>query len=571
MKCKLFALLLAGLLGACQTHKSPISGDDALLLSQTAALTSDCSQTSTGRIPLNDLGAGAYFGYQGGLYPGGSNVMPVAHQNLGVSLAAQIQPLDANGAPDALNGKIVLISVGFSNVRNEFSGQAINGGPVVYPSAFKPMADVDPAKNPKLVIVNGAQGGAAIADWLNPSAATWNGVDNLLQTAGVGPNQVQAAWVKMAERDPTEPFPNDQLIFKNDLEVVIRNLKLRYPNIKLAYLSSRIYGAYGPGSNNPEPYAYQSAFGVKWTIEDQINGVGNLNPDPAQGPVVAPWIAWGPYVWADGVVSRSDGLDWQCSDFETDGTHPNNSGVQKVASRLLTHFKTDLTACSWFLANGCGTAPAIAFDAASNNDTGSKTANALSWSHTISSSGSNRILLVAVAIRNASSQTVSTVTCGGSNLTRINSATQGTTMRVELWSLANPPTGTKTIVATLAGSAKARFCAGAVSYTGVNQTAPLGTSAIATASSATSISVNVASAPGELVVDAVGKSYSSESIIPGANQAQRWNDQTTASSAKDNTVGGGSQEAGAATISMSWSASTARAWAIVAVPLRPAL
>ena len=41
------------------------------------AAASNCAGTSTGRIPINDLGAGLYLGaFQGGLYPGGRNTPP---------------------------------------------------------------------------------------------------------------------------------------------------------------------------------------------------------------------------------------------------------------------------------------------------------------------------------------------------------------------------------------------------------------------------------------------------------------------------------------------------------------
>jgi hypothetical protein len=64
--------------------------------------------------------------------------------------------------------------------------------------------------------------------------------------------------------------------------------------------------------------------------------------------VVAPWTAWGPYLWADGLVPRSDGLIWECDDFATDGTHPSDSGRLKVAERLLGFFRTDVVASRWF-------------------------------------------------------------------------------------------------------------------------------------------------------------------------------------------------------------------------------
>lgn len=55
------------------------------LLSKTVrrVVASDCSKTSVGFLPLNNLGAGLYKGKQVGLYPGGSNVRPAAHANAG--------------------------------------------------------------------------------------------------------------------------------------------------------------------------------------------------------------------------------------------------------------------------------------------------------------------------------------------------------------------------------------------------------------------------------------------------------------------------------------------------------
>ena len=74
-----------------------------------------------GLIPLSDLGTGKYKGEEGGLYAGGKNDPPRAHVDAGVKAAREITPLDADGkrAPD---GKIVLLSIGFSNPSIEFPG-----------------------------------------------------------------------------------------------------------------------------------------------------------------------------------------------------------------------------------------------------------------------------------------------------------------------------------------------------------------------------------------------------------------------------------------------------------------
>src|SRR6266581_480462 len=70
----------------------------------------DCSLTTTGNAPLDDLGPGIYQGFEGGLYANGADTRPPGHDASGLAIASQIQPLDSSGNPDSVNGKIVLIS-----------------------------------------------------------------------------------------------------------------------------------------------------------------------------------------------------------------------------------------------------------------------------------------------------------------------------------------------------------------------------------------------------------------------------------------------------------------------------
>jgi lysophospholipase L1-like esterase len=50
-----------------------------------------------------------------------------------------------------------------------------------------------------------------------------------------------------------------------------------------------------------------------------------------------------------GTPGRSDGLEWACTDFNTDGVHPSASGRGKVANALLAFYRSDTTATPWFL------------------------------------------------------------------------------------------------------------------------------------------------------------------------------------------------------------------------------
>ena len=298
-----------------------------------------CTNDSTGQIPINDLGSGYYNGFQGGLYPGGSNYRPSAHMSTGLSAAQQVLPRDSSGNVDTANGKIVMMSIGFSNPAMEFT-------------TFIPLANAFPGVNPKVVFLNGAKGGQSSNIIDDPNYEYWDTVNTRLADAGLHPEQVQVIWFKgIFPVGPNNPMTFDA--FTDSLRVqfkkIMNNTMSYFPNVKICYLASRIYAGYNGDSLSYEPYAYWNGWATKWVIEDQITGDTLLTPG-----VNSPWLCWGTYNWADGTNPRSDSLVWLCpADFNSDGRHPSAAGRTKVANMLLNFLATDSTACPWFYANGC--------------------------------------------------------------------------------------------------------------------------------------------------------------------------------------------------------------------------
>lgn len=307
-------------------------------------------------VPLIDLGTGTYHGLTGGLYLNGSNAVPSDHRDAGIRSGRSVQPLDVNGNPGA-TGRVVLLSIGMSNTSQEFCSQ--NGFPPCDPWTFMGQAASDPPVNKAgLRIVNGAKGGQDASVWTTPDARNYNRIrDELLLPLGLSEKQVQVIWLKQAHRQPgaSLPSPNaDAYALESNLARIIRSAKVRYPNLKLVFISSRVYGGYG--RLNPEPFAYESGFSVKWLIQAQIIQMRDGKVDPGAGDLdyttgAAPWIAWGPYLWAD-TIPRSDGLMWARPDFQSDGTHPSPSGERKVGEMLLQFFKTAPFTKCWFVTEG---------------------------------------------------------------------------------------------------------------------------------------------------------------------------------------------------------------------------
>ena len=327
-------------------------------------------------VPLTDL-TNTYKGQDGDLYGAGQNEPLAAHRSAWLKACAQVQPLDAAGHP-ASNGKIVLLTVGFSNTHMESED-------------FVRTGSGDPQKSPSVVLVDGAIGGRAAVMWaydgsdrlpqaeqerldhamdvlhmpklhrgnrqVTEDKDTWPTLELRLKQAGVTPAQVQAVWMKHVEAGAVAlgEFPAHANALEADLADILVIAKQRLPNLRVAFFSSRTYGGWAkPTAGSPEPYAYEGAFAVRALLQRQINGDPQLNYDPARGEVKAPVAFWGPYLWACGDRPRKiDGLVWTLQDVRSnDHLHPSEAGCRKVTEQLLKFLKTDPGAKQWFLKPG---------------------------------------------------------------------------------------------------------------------------------------------------------------------------------------------------------------------------
>jgi hypothetical protein len=281
--------------------------------------------------PLTDMGDGDHYeGEAGGLYGGGRNTPPDSHRKAAEVALANVVPRNAAGEPDD-GGTIGFVAISMSNATMEFS-------------RFKQVADQSPLKSPRVTIVDCAQGGQAMAEWVPADGRPWEEARRRLAAAKVSPKQVQVAWIKLANKGPTGSLQDHGRKLERDTLTVLHNARAQFPNLRLAFLGSRIWGGNANGALNPEPCAYESAFAARWLIQRQMKGDTELALEKS------PLLLWGPYLWAEGTKGRKlDSLVWERADFAGDGVHPSDSGRQKVAGLLLSFFTTDPLAKPWFV------------------------------------------------------------------------------------------------------------------------------------------------------------------------------------------------------------------------------
>jgi FlgD Ig-like domain len=304
----------------------------------TVAVTSVDAQTCPSCTPLDDVSGPPHRGvWLLGLYPGSSNAPPPAHAALATSAAANIVPRNASGAPSAA-GWIGMLSIGMSNTNQEFA-------------TFERIADSDLARNARIIVVDGAVGGQSADVIVDPTDPYWDIVDDRVRVAGLDPDQIQVVWLKQAEGAvPDTSFPAHAETLQAHVRNIVTHLKDRFPNLRICFLSSRIYGGYGSNPARTEPLSFEGGLAMRWVLEDQIAGDPGLNPDPGMGLVEAPVLLWGPYLWANGATPRaSDGLTWLPADYESDFIHPAPGGEAKVAALLDGFFTTNPYAVPWYL------------------------------------------------------------------------------------------------------------------------------------------------------------------------------------------------------------------------------
>jgi hypothetical protein len=287
--------------------------------------------------PLNDLGPGTFFDSVGGLYPGGLNSPSGTYANDLLALSQSIVPIDTFGIPNVgTKGQILFVSLGASTGSDMMK-------------ALKVKTTGNLLTNPKLHLMNCNQSGqfAALNLIMQPGSDYWSHVSQVVVQNKASFRQVQVVYLETEDSTRSQAFPGRPNIVKNDLEVCLRVMKQKLPNLKIVYVLSRIrcFGNNAPWNREPSPYYF--GWACKWAIQDQINGAPNM---VYKGPgAVAPMLAWGFYEWATTNPRTTDGFSWVSTESR-DGLHANTVGEDSLSNRFQSFLLTDTYAKNWYAA-----------------------------------------------------------------------------------------------------------------------------------------------------------------------------------------------------------------------------
>lgn len=253
---------------------------------------------------------------------------------------------------------------------------------------------------------------------------------------------------------------------------------------------------------------------------------------------------------------------------------------QKIAGKLLSRIaaansaRIHLTVVGLILFSATFSRAQVAVDAFTSTAarlTGTGTVN---LTHTTTATGSNLLLIVSVSmnINRATGALVSGVTYSGVNLTFLGAQNDATpTRRVEMWYLKAPaPGNTLPIVVSITGQAGrvVGVVAGAITFTGVDQTKPLGTFVSAAGTNGTYSQLDVPSVVNGMVLDTLAIGGSQTVTIPPWQTAQ-WNSTTGTGTDPPDVTGTGSTRAGNPSLPFSETFSGASNWSLGAISINP--
>jgi len=173
----------------------------------------------------------------------------------------------------------------------------------------------------KTEIVNGAQGGAASAQWAISGNAAWTNAASTLSSAGFSANDVSVVFIGMVDRVFGDDIDTYEARLETQLRAVVVLVRQKYPNAIM--IMNGLHNEFW-ASSHPEPHAWMSSTITTRIVADESD------------------VYWGPYIWNPIGGRSGDGFNITEADHQPNGNvHLTTAGSLKVANIIMTWFQTD--------------------------------------------------------------------------------------------------------------------------------------------------------------------------------------------------------------------------------------
>ncbi|HEX3820228.1 MAG TPA: C25 family cysteine peptidase [Candidatus Sulfotelmatobacter sp.] len=244
--------------------------------------------------------------------------------------------------------------------------------------------------------------------------------------------------------------------------------------------------------------------------------------------------------------------------------------VRKSRGRHVTRTAAILVLFASFLFGAASLRAQVTVDSSTSGSDELTGGGTLTIAHT--TAGTNRLMLVGVSmnIKNGNTAKVSGVKWNGTALTLLGAQNDsGNQRRVEIWRLLAPATGSANVVVTftIPFFTTEGVSAGVTTFTGVDQTVPMGTFTSADGTNGSNSQLDVPSVINGMILDTLAIGGNQTASVPGP-QVQQWN-QDTGNTTNTDVVGTGSARTGAPSVPISETFSGATNWSLGAVSINP--
>lgn len=314
-----FTILITGLL-VLYLQSTQLSADEAN------------AEVISSLVEINDLeNFSNYKDEAAGLYENATNEPDITAK---ITLQKQIEKILPRNLEGNINndGRIGFVYIGNDYTKGEFTN-------------IKEISENYQDINREIVFIDGVSEGQNLKNW-SVTSYPWDVLKNNIEKAKISEKQVQVFWINFGFDETSGEFSENKALYIEELQKVVEEVLVKYPNVAVIYLSSPRYSGFSKLDDIKEPYSYEAAFGVRELINKQVRGdlvfsekISRLTAEPA--------LIWGPYMWNSSAEGGED-FSYLETNYAENGVSFLLSGANRYAVDVLDFFRDYEYSKEWF-------------------------------------------------------------------------------------------------------------------------------------------------------------------------------------------------------------------------------